>query len=42
MAVVGPWHRYSNEAKRADIYDDFKFVKKHFGLHGFYKNISVW
>ena len=34
-------HRYPNEAERAnwDIYDDFR-LKKPFGLHCFYKNIS--
>ena len=40
--AVGPKHTYSNEAERAiwDIYDDFK-LKKPFGLHDLYKNISV-
>ena len=31
---------YSNEVERADIYHDLK-LKKPFGLHGLYKNISA-
>ena len=33
---------YSNEAERAnyDIYDNFK-LKKYFGRHGLFKNISA-
>ena len=40
--AVDPYNKYSNEAERAskDIYDDFK-LKKTFGLHGLYKNISA-
>ena len=40
--AVDPKHRYSNEAERAnwDIYDDFN-LKKPFGLHGLYQNISA-
>ena len=35
--AVDPWHRYSNEAQRAKIYDGFKFNKT-FDLYGLYKN----
>ena len=40
--AVDPYHRYSNEAERAneDIYDDFK-LKKPFGLHGLCKDNSA-
>ena len=40
--VVEPYHRYSNEAERAnkDIYDDLK-LKKTLNLYDFYKNIST-
>ena len=39
--AVNPYHRYSNEAGRADqdIYDDFK-LRKTFGLYD-YENISA-
>ena len=38
---VDPYHRYSNEAERAnrDIYDGFN-LNKPFGLHGLYENIQ--
>ena len=42
IMVIDPYHRYSNEAERANqaIYDNFK-LKKHVCLHGLYKSISA-
>ena len=35
--AVDTQHRYSNEAERANIYDNFE-LKKPFCPHGLYKN----
>ena len=45
IMTVDPWHtcnKYSNEEERTNkaIYDDFK-LKKPFGFHGSYRNISA-
>ena len=39
IMVVDPYHRYSNVAERADIYDDFKLKITLFSL-GVHTNIS--
>ena len=40
IMAVDPWHRYSNEAETADIYNDFKFKNSLISMV-YTKNISA-